>query len=48
MEAEADLVNFGRKPALEEEIARLAADEDIEKELQELKAETGKRTEKEK
>jgi phage shock protein A len=37
MEAEADLVNYGRKPALEEEFARLEGDEEIEKELQALK-----------
>jgi phage shock protein A len=38
MEAEADVVNFGRKPMLEEELERLACDEDIEKELQRLKS----------
>jgi phage shock protein A len=38
MEAEADLVNFSRKPALEEEFARLEGDEEIERELQALKA----------
>lgn len=38
MEAEADLVNFSRKPTLEDEFARLEGDEEIEKELQELKA----------
>jgi phage shock protein A len=39
MEAEADLVNFGRKTAsLEDEFAKLAGDEDIEKQLAELKA----------
>ncbi|HRI90012.1 MAG TPA: phage shock protein PspA [Candidatus Hydrogenedentes bacterium] len=39
MEAEADLVNFGRKSvSLEEEFAKLAGDEDIEKQLAELKA----------
>ena len=37
MEAEADLVNFGRKPTLEEEIASLEGDEEIERELQSLK-----------
>lgn len=37
MEAEADLVNFGRKPALEEEFESLSVDEEIEKELQSLK-----------
>ncbi|MDZ4860865.1 MAG: phage shock protein PspA [Candidatus Hydrogenedentes bacterium] len=39
MEAEADLVNFGKKTAtLEEEFAKLAGDEEIEKQLAELKA----------
>ena len=38
MEAEADLVNFGRKPAFEDELERLDLDEDIERELQALKA----------
>ncbi|MFO7975244.1 MAG: PspA/IM30 family protein [Candidatus Hydrogenedentota bacterium] len=38
MEAEADLVNFGRRPSLEEEFAGLGADEEIEHELEELKA----------
>jgi phage shock protein A len=38
MEAEADLVNYGRKQALNEEIAALAVDEDIERELAALKA----------
>jgi len=37
MEAEADLVNFGRKPALEDELERLALDEEIERELRALK-----------
>jgi phage shock protein A len=38
MEAEADLVNFGRKqPPLEEAFARLEGDEEIERELQALK-----------
>ncbi len=37
MEAEADLVNFGRKQPLEDEFARLEGDEEIEKELQALK-----------
>ena len=43
MEAEADLVNFGRKPTLEEEFARFEGGEEIEKELQELKASTTKK-----
>lgn len=38
MEAEADLVNFGRKPTLEEELERLALDEEIESELKAIKA----------
>jgi len=38
MEAEADLVNFGRKPTLEGELDTLALDEEIEKELQSLKS----------
>ena len=42
MEAEADLVNFGKKTNLEEEFENLAAGEDIEKELQKLKALRGK------
>jgi phage shock protein A len=42
MEAEADLVNFGRKPTLEEEFMRLEGDEEIERELEELKASLSK------
>ncbi|UCD58866.1 MAG: phage shock protein PspA [Candidatus Hydrogenedentota bacterium] len=38
MEAEADLVNFGRKPPLEDEFASLECDEEIERELRNLKA----------
>ena len=37
MEADADLVNYGRKPTLEEQFAQLERDEDIEKELNALK-----------
>ncbi len=37
MEAEADLVNFGRKPTLEEEFDNLEVDEQIEQELADLK-----------
>jgi phage shock protein A len=37
MEAEADLVNFGRKSNLENELERLAMDEEIENELRSLK-----------
>jgi len=42
MEADADLVNFGRKPTLEDKFARLQDDEEIEKELDALKASAGK------
>jgi phage shock protein A len=38
MEAEAELVNFGRRPNLEDQLNRLSADEDIERELERLKA----------
>jgi phage shock protein A len=38
MEAEADLVNFGHKHDLEDELNRLSVDIDIERELQSLKA----------
>jgi phage shock protein A len=38
MEAEADLVNYGKKTSLEEELERLSVDEEIEKELRALKA----------
>jgi phage shock protein A len=38
MEAEADLINFRKKPPLEAEFEKLLVDEDIEKELQTLKA----------
>ena len=44
MEAEADLVNFGRKPPLEEEFTRLEGDDEIEKELQTLKTAGAKKT----
>ena len=37
MEAEADLVNYGKKTSLEEEFERLSVDEEIEIELQALK-----------
>ena len=40
MEAEAELVNFGSKPGLADELERLALDEEIEKELRSLKATT--------
>jgi phage shock protein A len=38
MEAEAELVNFGRKPRLEEQFALLEGDDEIERELQALKS----------
>jgi phage shock protein A len=38
MEAEADLVNFGRKPTLESKFEELMVDDEIEKELQTLKS----------
>jgi phage shock protein A len=38
MEAEADMVNFGRKPSLEAEFDSLVVDEEIEKELKTLKS----------
>lgn len=38
LEAEADLVNYGRKPSLKEEFAKLEGDEEIERELEALKA----------
>jgi phage shock protein A len=38
MEAEADLVNVGRKSSLDEEFLRLGGDEEIERELEHLKA----------
>ena len=37
MEANADLINYGRKPSLEEQFAQLERDEEIEKELNSLK-----------
>jgi phage shock protein A len=46
MEAEADLVNFGRKPDLEAEFDNLLVDEDIEKELESLKSSLAKKDEK--
>ena len=38
MEADADLVNYGRKPSLDEEFRKLEGDESIEEELAALKA----------
>jgi len=46
MEAEADLVNFGRKPDLEAEFDSLLVDEEIEKELKSLKSSLIKKDEK--
>ncbi len=40
MEAEADLVNFGRKPSLENELEWLSLDDEIEDELKALKTPT--------
>ncbi len=37
MEVDAELVNYGRKPSLEDEFRKLEGDEDIDKELEELK-----------
>ena len=48
MEAEADLVNYGKQPTLEDEFAQLETDEEIERELQALKEETPKKSGKEK
>jgi len=45
MEAAADLVNYGRKTALEDEFARLEDDEELEKELAALKSRTGREQE---
>jgi len=44
MEAEADLVNFGQKPVLNEEFDNLSLKEEIEKELQNLKSTLEKKT----
>ena len=38
MEAEADLINYGKESSLEAELDNLALDEEIEKELQALKS----------
>jgi phage shock protein A len=42
MEAEADLVNYGRKSSLQDEIAALEGDEELEKELKKLKKSSAK------
>ena len=44
MEAEADLVNFGRKPPLEDEFSLLEGDEEIEEQLESLKKSLKKST----
>ena len=41
MEAEADLVNYGRKPTLDDEFSKLEGDEALERELAELKSSRG-------
>ncbi len=41
MEAEADLVNYGKTSSLEEDLERLSVDADIEKELKALKTPAG-------
>ena len=43
MEAEADLVNFGKKTTLEDELERLSVDEEIEDELKALKSPKSKK-----
>ncbi|MEW6267011.1 MAG: phage shock protein PspA [Thermodesulfobacteriota bacterium] len=43
MEAEADLVNYKRKPSLEEDISELEKDEALEKELEDLKNRSARR-----
>ena len=45
MEVEADLVNFGKRASLEEELDKLTLDEEIESELQKLKQDAGGQTE---
>lgn len=42
MEAEADLVNFGRSRSLEHEFSKLTVDEDVERELESLKSSLSK------
>lgn len=41
MEAEADLVNYGRKPGLNEQFSEIETDEEIERELANLKKQQG-------
>ena len=47
MEAEADLVNYGRRSTLEDDIASLEEDEELQKELEALKASSKKEEKKE-
>lgn len=42
MEAKADLVNYGKRPTLDDEFAKLEEDEEIEKELEALRERTKK------
>ena len=46
MEADADLVNFGVKPSLKEELDNLSTDDEIEEELQALKSSVHKKEDK--
>jgi phage shock protein A len=46
MEAEADLVNYGKKTSLEEELERLSVDEEIENELRALKTPSAEKKDK--
>ena len=43
IEIDGDLVNFGRKPSLDDEFRRLQGDDDIEKELETLKSKKKKK-----
>ena len=43
MEAEADLVNYGKKPTLDDEFYQLEEDEELERELAELKSKAAQR-----
>ena len=45
LEAEADLVNYGKRASLDEELARLDREEDLERELRELKAKAAREAE---
>jgi len=45
MEAEAELVNFGKKTALDDEFDKLSLDDEIEKELQAMKSPLAKKNE---